>query len=456
MTSINREAIYKYFPVSMQNLLCFLEGWRIERFRYNGSYENLFAEIKSRTWISYDEVCEFRTKRLIDFLKWSVATVPYYRKLFKTLGAYLMDFKSMEDLKRIPILSKMEIQSNPLDFVSESIPRHKRIIVHTSGSTGAGLFFYTTRPAIQEQFAVYQRYLGWHGLLRDQWRAYFGGRSVVPVNQTNPPFWRYNFFGKQILFSGYHVSDENLSYYVEVLKKKKPKWIVGYPSLVTLLAQYILNFGISLGYSVKGIILSSENLMAQQRNAIEEAFGIKPIQDYGLAEAVANISQCERGCLHVDEDFSAVEFISTGNGNGHRVIGTNFTNLATPLIRYDTEDIVSLSEEKCACGRPGRVVKSIDGRREDYILLKDGIKVGRMDHIFKKLVNIREAQLYQEKPGMIEVRVVKGPKYRTSDEELLLHEMKKRVGDDTELKLNYVEKIPRTASGKLRFVVSSI
>lgn len=457
MTKIDREAIYKHFPVSMQNLLCSLEGWRIKRFRYQGNYENIFAEVKSRTWMSYDEICEFRNKRLVNFLNWSVTTVPHYRKLFKTLGADPMDFKSIEDLKKLPILSKKEVQNNPTDFISEGVPRHKMGMVHTSGSTGAGLCFYTTREAIQEQFAMYQRYLGWHGLSLNEWRAYFGGRSVVPMNQTTPPFWRYNFCGKQVIFSGYHMSDENLSHYVEVLKKRKLEWIVGYPSLVTLLAQYILNFGVSLGYSVKGIILSSENLMPQQQDIIEKVFGTKPIQDYGLVEAVANISQCERGCLHVDENFSAVEFEKFDyDDESYRVIGTNFTNLATPFIRYDTGDIVSLDTRGCECGRPGRAVKSIDGRREDYVLLKNGTKIGRMDHVFKDLINVSEAQLYQEKAGTIEVRIVKGPKYGASDEKQLLNEMRKRVGDGTELKLTYMEKIPRTTRGKLRFVVSTI
>ena len=85
----------------------------------------------------------------------------------------------------------------------------------------------------------------------------------------------------------------------------------------------------------------------------------------GLAEAVANISECERGRLHVDEDFAAVEFVPEQTGRRHRIVGCNFTNLATPLLRYDTGDLAVLDDDGCDCGRPGRVVASVDGRQED-------------------------------------------------------------------------------------------
>lgn len=187
------------------------------------------------------------------------------------------------------------------------------------------------------------------------------------------------------------------------------------------------------------------------------AFGIKPSQHYGQVEAVANFAECEFANLHVDEDFSAVEFVPiNGEDNEYRIIGTNFTNLATPLIRYDTGDVVSLSGEKCGCGRPGRVVKDIDGRKEDYVVLKNGAKLGRMNHVFKDLVNIQEAQIYQRIPGQIEIRVVKGSNYCEKDENQLIYELRKRVGAETEIGINYINQLRRTERGNLRFVISDI
>ena len=151
--------------------------------------------------------------------------------------------------------------------------------------------------------------------------------------------------------------------------------------------------GVDLGYHVRWVTVGGENLLKGQEEVMTRAFGIRPLQHYGLAEAVANISQCERGRLHVDEDFAAVEFLPEESGQGHRIVGCNFTNLATPLLRYDTGDVVTIDEQGCGCGRPGRVVAAIDGRREDYVELGNGARVGRMDHVFKDMTNIREAQI---------------------------------------------------------------
>ena len=127
--------------------------------------------------------------------------------------------------------------------------------------------------------------------------------------------------------------------------------------------------------------VGAENLLAQQAALIRQAFGVKPRQHYGMSEAVANFSECEQGRLHVDEDFAAVEFLPNPAG-GYKIIGTNLSNLATPLIRYEVGDVASLADAPCDCGRPGRVVAAVDGRKEDYVVLKNGSRLGRMDHIF--------------------------------------------------------------------------
>lgn len=115
-----------------------------------------------------------------------------------------------------------------------------------------------------------------------------------------------------------------------------------------------------------------------------------------------------------------------------------------------------LDDDGCDCGRPGRVVASVDGRQEDYVELGNGARVGRMDHVFKDLTNIREAQIVQSRPGEIEVRVVRGSAYAPSDERELLREMVKRVGEETAVRIRYADRLERGPSGKLRFVVSEI
>lgn len=450
------QVIYEHAPHWCQNLLVSIEGWRIYKNRYGGLFQHFLSDYEKRTYWSYNDIKLYSMNRLQKFIKHCFDTVPFYQKLFRKIGIYPEDIKEPSDLKILPIINKEDIQDNIDEFTSKGVPKRERIMIHTSGTTGAGLRFASTRIALQEQWATWWRYFHWHGIEFGTWCAHFGGRLLVPVSQKEPPFWRYNYPGKQIIFSAYHMSKKNLKFYIEELRKKRPLWIHGYPSLISLIADYMLEKKIDLGYQVRWITCGAENLLEHQRKAIKKAFGVNPKQHYGMAEAVGNISECEYGKLHLDEDFAFLEFIAEKNSQTLRMIGTNFTNPATPLLRYDTKDFAKLSTDSCRCGRPGRVIEQIDGRLEDYVILKDGTKIGRLDHVFKDLVNIREAQIYQKSLNEIIIKVVKSKNYITQDEITLLEEFKRRVGNDINISIDYVDQIERSKSGKFRFVISEV
>src|SRR5207244_1585727 len=180
-----------------------------------------------------------------------------------------------------------------------------------------------------------------------------------------------------------------------------------------------------------------------------------PRQHYGSTEAVAQFSECELGTLHIDEDFAAVEFVDDADGRP-RVVGTNLTNLATPLLRYDVGDIARVSSRACPCGKPGRAVERLDGRLEDYVVLKNGARVAALNHIFKDMTQIREAQLYQRSPGEVTIRVVPTISYTDADESRLIGEARKRLGAEMAIEIERVASLPRTRSGKLSLVVSDV
>lgn len=454
---MDKEQIYLKLPIPLQNLACNIEGYRIKRSRYDSTFMSRLAKANKRTYSSREDLFGYRDAQIRKFIFHCYETVPYYKHLFDERRVKPEYIKGLDDLKILPILTKDEVKANYKDLLSTAVPENKHLISHTSGTTGGGLRFATTLESQQEQWVTWWRYRNWHGIALETWCAYFGGRSLVPLSQKATPFWRINYPGKQIMFSAYHMNNENMTHYVKYLNQKQPKWLHGYPSLLSLLAGYVLETGKKLNYQVKWITIGAENLLEQQKDLIKEAFGVYPIQHYGMAEGAANISQCEKGNLHVDEDYAAIEFEPNTEGSGFKVIGTNFTNYAFPLLRYDTQDLVNIEDgTSCFCGRHGRIVKTIDGRKEDYVVLRDGTRIGRMDHIFKDLVNINEAQIYQQIPGKIEVRIVKGKEYNASDEKKLHLEIEKRLGKDTQIDFSYVEKLERSKTGKLRFVINEI
>lgn len=449
-----RERIYERLPVALQNAAVSFEGWRLKRLRFNAEFFRILAEYEKRMFASRDEVCGLRDRRIAEFVAHAAATTPYYRQSFARLGIDPQEIRGLADLARLPVLTKAEVQADSARFLSEAYLGAATVPVHTSGSTGAGLRFPAAIRGNREHWAVWYRYYRWHGIDYGTPCIHFGGRSVVPIEQSRPPFWRYNRALGQLLLSAYHLSDATAASYLAAMREFDAPWIHGYPSFVALAAGYALELGVRL--NIRYVTLCAENVLPQQEDLIEAAFGVRPLQHYGMAEGVANASMCPQRKLHIDEDFAAWEFVEEPDAVTS-IVGTNFANPAFPLIRYKVGDTATFDPAAtCDCGRPGRIVDAIDGRQEDYIVTDKGARIGRLDHVFKDMVHVREAQLVQDEPGRMTVRIVKGPGYTDDDERRLRAEMRARVGEDVSFDVAYVDAISRTSRGKLRFVVSSL
>jgi phenylacetate-CoA ligase len=392
----NSERIYESLPIWLQNVACSATGWNIQRNRYGAEFHSALAEYERRLTATRASLEEFKKARLSEFVSHSIAATPYYR-------ATIPESDSAGAFSSLPVLNKSTVQADIRSFRSESIPPSHCMTHHTSGTTGRGLVFPCTFESQRHQWAVWWRYRRALGIQMDQWCGVFGGRTVVPRSQSAPPFWRINRPARQIIFSGYHLRPDWLDSYINEINRRQVTWLHGYPSHLTLLAQRLIETGKSLAHPVRIITTGAESLLDHQKETIKKAFGCEVRQHYGLAEGVANISECRFGTLHVDEDYSFVEFLPVAGTAASKIVGTNFTNLAFPLLRYDTGDLAFGVRDggRCPCGREGRTVDRIDGRIEDYIVLKDGTKVGRLDHILKDMVAVREAQFVQRIPGKL-------------------------------------------------------
>jgi phenylacetate-CoA ligase len=456
-TKIDKEGLYLKLPTPLQNLAVSVEGYRLKQQRYDRAYQDIFQQVKQTQSLDAENLSTYQAQRLRQFLH-TASKSPFWQQRFTELKLDLDAPDILLEFQKLPILSKPEVKAAVEQITNPNIPTDDLLSCHTSGTTGSGLIFPETRLAEKERWATWWRYRSWHNIDLDTWCGYFGGRSIVPMERDRSPFWRVNTPGKQLMFSAYHLKPETAKDYITALKQHRVTWLHGYPSILALLASYILEQKLDLGRTVKIITIGAESLLPQQRQIIESAFNAPVRQHYGQAESVANISECPQGNLHVDEDFSFVEFVPIiGQENSFKIIGTNWTNPAFPLLRYECGDIATLSPDPCACGHHGRVVLEIDGRKEDYVLLPNGVAVGRLDHIFKDLVHIREAQIHQQEKGNVTFIVVKGDGYDENEEESrLLAEARKRLGTDLDILIKYVDQIERSRTGKLRFVISDL
>jgi phenylacetate-CoA ligase len=443
------ESLYLRAPYWLQTVALNLNGYMIKKRRYGRFFSDSLARYNSSDPGQIDLI------RLHDFLL-KASETQFWEKRFDKYSVNINADKSdiLNELKKLPVLTKSEVKLC-LDEIKYSKPDLKVTSNHTSGTTGSGLIFPQSLEMEASQWAVWWRYRMAHGIKRDDWMGWFGGRSILPVNRKSPPYWHTINHLKQIFFSAHHLNDSTVKSYVQKIDDSKLRWLHGYPSQISYFAHLINEQGLKPPKNIDIITLGAENLNGYQKRIIQDVFECKIRQHYGLAEGAANISEDANGRLKPDMDFSLVEFLPLDESDPSicRIVGTNYHNIAFPLIRYDTGDLAKI--EWASDGSPN--ILSIDGRQEDFITLTNGIKLGRLDHIFKDMIHVKEAQIIQYADLSLKFYIVKDRHYDSKDSENKLElEIKKRIGPEMKYSIEYVPKIERTASGKLRLVISAV
>lgn len=447
------ERVYFKAPVALQHLGLTTACWRVRRRRYGPPFTTRAREYTDRESWDEERIHELRQARLTETLRLAALT-PHYRNLFHALGADWRDLTEPSAFAQLPPTLKTDVQQHPEAFRPRPATKTDSSI-RTSGTTGSSVEIFKSANAIAEQWAVWWRYRGWHGLDRSTPLALFAGRRVIP-EQARAPYWRADLLTDEVRYSSYHLSDATVHAYVAELRRRKAPWIHGFASAVNHLAILMNRAGLSLDFPLTAITLGGENVSAWHRTNIRSAFGIAPVQHYGLAEGVANISECDLGELHVDEDFAYVEFVPRPSSGLMQILGTNFGNDGMVLLRYATNDIASPDAPPCGCGRWGRTVVSLDGRADDSIVLPDGRMVGTLEDAFRDIAGIAEAQITQASNGALQVRYIKASAARHEVERHIEQNMRRFVGHEIAISVTPVATIPRTSAGKTRLVVSEL
>jgi len=424
-------------PYFLKFLIINLVGFFVHKKRYN---KNFFQNLKHYMDVDKTEVFSFD-----------------YEMFNKQMSQNTYYDKEIRDITKYPISNKAFIKKHYSEIINNN---EIYDYLHTSGTTGVGLKFPISKEFISHQWAIFWKFRKIHGLNIDTRVANIIGKPLFKLEQSKPPYWVLSYTEKQLFLSGYHLNKDTVEAYINKIKSSDIHWLHAYPSILNNFATLIQENGFiekAKQLNLFIITTSSEKLLDFQRENIEKVFNCTVRQLYGLVEGVANIFECEFGTLHIDETYSYVELIST-DSDEYKIVGTSYFNKAFPLVRYDTGDRVKLYENgfQCSCGRKSRVVKEILGRNEDYIVLSNGTKIGRLSPLFKSMVNIKEAQVYQEKPGEATFNIVKDCKYVYADEVELINQIHEKLGQDFIYDIIYLEKISRTKNGKLKFVVNKL
>jgi phenylacetate-CoA ligase len=430
----------------------------MRRLRYGGDFISYGHFLDRSQWWSEDEIEKYRFEKLEKLLYYCFHNVPYYRDLWIKINLKPSDIKTISDLKKLPVLKKEDVHANLDKMISDSYKKSRLIFCHTSGTTGKSIQFYERPQDIQFRWAVWWRYRNRFGIQFDSPYATFTGQVVIPIHQIKPPYWRYNAPMKQTIFTMHHIAPEKVRTIVDRLNRGDFVYYSGYPSIIFNLANLIIDQNLEITNPPRIIFTGAEKLFEDQRALISKVFDCLVTDQYGFSEGCGNASRCEKDVFHEDFEYGILECgdpeqIDHNTMRG-KIIATGFSNYAMPFIRYEVGDVGIWKSIECECGRKSKVLVGIEGRCEDFIMTPEGTKIMRFDYIFKDTVNVREAQVVQKELGRIQIRIVKRPDYRISDEKYILSEIKSKISRKLKVDFEYVPEIEREKSGKFRAVKS--
>jgi phenylacetate-CoA ligase len=416
------------------------------RLRLGGQFFRQSRFLKASQWWSTQELENYQSEQLRLLVRHAYEHVPYYHDLFKSIHLHPDDIASTKDLDKIPVLTKDIIRDNPERLRAANFGNKDIVKLYTSGTTGKPLTLYYDKKRDYLNFDPFiWRYFSWAG-------QNVGGRAAKLSAWTLPPgkVTLYNPVRNLLLLSAYALNETNVGKYTEALKKYNVEYLIGYPSSIELMAQFMKANGMPRPVNLKGVFCHSECLHDWQRVAIEAFWGCQCFDWYGLEERVILGVECEQHKgLHLCSDFGITEFVDDRQSELKKIIATSLTNYAMPMIRYDTGDAGYLLDERCPCNRGFPLFRLQGGREKSFAVGADGahIPVANID-IPNVTEHIVQFQFAQKKRGFMELRIIKKSGFQDADMEKIRKKLEEKFGDNMEIEIVFTEHIHQTKNGK--------
>jgi phenylacetate-CoA ligase len=426
-------------------------------------------------------------------VRWAADRVPFYRERFAQARITPDSLRGPRDLLAIPPVTRQEIAANFPDRVTaEGLDASSWRLASTSGTTSQRMMViqdFAKRDAVRAAAVHSFTFTG----LR------LGSRSVeIPpdictlqcgVNRAPEPSlasflrsrgWRdwkdpetwstvRGLIERQVVFrqvtlpsfadNGTTQPDEVLADYVRRIRRARPVLVKGLPTYLLALARYLQERQQRIE-GLREVRPMGAALAPAAGRVVAEAFGCPVIEDYGSAELGSIACECSSGQgLHLFSDLFFVEFVRGGewvpSGETGRILVTDLTNRAMPLVRYDLGDVGHALPGPCTCGRNTPRFR-VTGRVQDAVVSRAGVV--RTEHEIADFLyaegDVLWFQLMQRSDNRFDLRVV--PRNRgAATRNGLADRLAAFLGDGARVAVSEVRTIPPENGGKFRCVKST-
>ena len=325
-----------------------------------------------------EEILRIQNEKLRKQIVHVYNNVPYYRKLIEEKGLTPDDIQTVDDIKKLPFLSKADLrEAYPYGLLAVPLNDCVRI-QSTSGTTGKRVVAFYTQDDV------------------DLWEECCA-RAIVAAGGTEEDVvqvaYGYGLFtGGAGLHGGSHkvgcltlpMSSGNTERQIQFMMDLESTIICCTPSYAAFIGESLAERGYKPeDNKLKAGIFGAEPWTEEMRQSIEKSLGIKAYDIYGLTETSGPgvAFECEeQNGMHINEDHFYAEIIDpdTGEvlpeGSKGELVFTALDKEAFPLLRYRTRDICILKREKCSCGRTHVKMCKPMGRSDDMLIIR-GVNV---------------------------------------------------------------------------------
>jgi phenylacetate-CoA ligase len=417
-------------------------------------------------WCSLDELHAIQQAELGKLLAHAWRNVPHYRSRFTQAGLLPGDVQRLEDLPKLPLLTRAEAARHFAARKSTTSPLPV-IGKMTSGTTGSPLAFAYDPGSEYWRQATKLRGYAWAGYKLGDRSLHFWGTPRIERPSLSQ---RLKISVDHAIRREYYAdctdrSEEALARVVRDIRTLRPSVIVCYAQAGAALARHV-NESRSRDWADISLIAAAERLFPSDREAIAQAFGAKVFETYGSREVMLIAAECEaHEGLHVSMENLVVELIVRDDQGGERparpgelgeVVITDLHNFGAPFIRYLNGDSAVLRDaRRCACGRSLLRLERVEGRTVDT--LRDG--AGRpvsglfFNVLFAEIADkVRQFQVVQRRDRAIDLKIVPTGAFESSLLEQVRNHCDKFIPGVT-LRTELVTELNPDAGGKLRVVV---
>lgn len=423
----------------------------------------LLRQLEDTQWLGAEELAVHQYRQLAVLSRHAATHSTHFRRRVESAGLKPEDLTTPEGFRKVPLLSRRDIQSAGPDLYCAELPAGHEPTKEsrTSGSTGTPVTVRGTPITRLLWLAMTMREHLWYDRDLSQRFSSIRGLSTAYAESGDwgPPV--------NLLFPSGPMQKIRVTTpieeQVEWLVRFRPGSLLTHPSNLDALAQHCARHGVELP-GLGEIRTVGETLSARVREDAESIFRARVVDQYSATEVGSIALQCPAsGLYHVMSESVIAEVLDEagnpcGEGEAGRVVVTALHNFATPIVRYVIEDYAEPGGP-CPCGRGLPTLKRVIGRERNLILMPDGTRhwpiMGFM--IRQDIAPIVQFQVVQYERQSIELRLVSRHPLSPQQEADLTSHVQRALKFPFALRFSYFDKeIPRGPGGKFEEFICTV